>query len=67
MMVYRKATWMNGKKKLTGKWAYDWASERFYIFLDSTDPVTGAARKVVTCGDTPEWGNWKRVEGDKDA
>jgi hypothetical protein len=64
MMVYQKATWKNGKKTITGKWAYHWASDQFYIYLDSVDPVTGAARKVVTGGDHPEWGNWKRVEGE---
>jgi hypothetical protein len=63
MDVYKKATWKNGNKKVTGKWTYDWASDQFIIFLDSVDPVTGASRKVVTGGDHPEWGNWKKVEG----
>jgi hypothetical protein len=62
MIVYHNATWKNGKKKLTGKWAYIWSSETFVIYLNSTDSVTGTQRTIVVGGDHPEWGNWKIVE-----
>lgn len=62
MSSWHRAVWVNGKKRITGAWLYNWASERFLIVLDSTDKVTGMRRRIVTDNDTPEWGNWRRVE-----
>ncbi len=55
----KPGTWTNGKRTVTGRWIYVWASQRFVIWLDSRDRVTGANRRIVTANDTPEWGNWK--------
>ncbi len=60
-----KATWVNGKKKVTGYWTYIWASDRFFISLNSKDGITGIRREFVVSGDPPEWGNWKRVKEQK--
>lgn len=56
------ATWINGKRKVTGRWRYNWASDSFTIWLDSRDRITGEHRVIVTHNDTPEWGNWKRIK-----
>ena len=56
----RKATWVNGKKRVSGSWEYHWPSDTFYIYLDSTDRITGQQREIEVKGDAPEWGNWKR-------
>lgn len=61
----RRATWSNGKETVTGYWRYNWASDTFTIQLDSNDPVTGRPRIFRTHNDTPEWGDWKRVEENK--
>jgi hypothetical protein len=54
-----EATWVNGPQKVTGRWAYRWASDRFYISLDRVDRITGQKKQIVVCGDRPEWGRWK--------
>lgn len=54
-----RATWINGKRKQTGAWEYQRASDRFVIELDSRDWITGQKRRIVVAGETPEWGNWK--------
>jgi hypothetical protein len=56
------ATWTDGKKVVTGHWQYNWASDSFTIFLDSTDRITGRKRVIRTTGDTPEWGRFKRQQ-----
>jgi len=57
-----KAKWINGKKTLTGQWSYNWASDSFYISLNSKDRITGENRSFRVTGDKPEWGNWKLVK-----
>lgn len=58
---YTKATWKNGKKKVTGHWIYNWAADSFTIILNSKDPITNRERIINTYNDVPEWGNWKRI------
>jgi hypothetical protein len=60
-----KATWINGKRKVTGTWSYYRPSDRFDIYLDVKDRITGQYKHVSTNNDTPEWGNWKLVREDK--
>ena len=60
-MIDKKATWKNGKKKVKGSWYYNWAGDFFVITLDSRDPITGQPRQFLVYGESPEWGNWKRV------
>ena len=55
----KKVTWKNGKRKVTGTWEYNWASDSFTIRLDSIDRITGKRKTIVVTGDKPEWGNWK--------
>lgn len=62
MSEWKRATWVNGKKKQTGRWTYNRPSDRFDIVLDSKDPITGQERRLSVFGDYPEWGNWKRVK-----
>lgn len=62
-----KATWVNGKRKLTGTWKYVYGSDRFVIWLDKRDSITGRDRSLIVSGYTPEWGNWKLVRGATDA
>lgn len=54
--------WINGKRTITGKWIYDWASDSFSIYLNSRDSITGEYRRMRIKGDSPEWGNWKLKE-----
>lgn len=55
-----RAVWTNGKRSITGAWAYQWASNKFLIELDSVDRVTGRIRRFELVGDErPEWGNWR--------
>ena len=54
-----KATWINGKRTVTGQWVYNWSSDHFYIELDSIDRITHQNRRFTVHGDKPEWGNWK--------
>jgi hypothetical protein len=56
-----EAVWTNGTQRLTGRWRYHWASDTFVIELDCTDCITGESRRKLVKGDTPEWGNWKRL------
>ena len=60
----KNGTWTNGKRTVTGKWAYMWQSERFVVELNSVDRITGMRRRLVLAGDRPEWGNWKLVTTD---
>lgn len=55
------AVWTNGKRTITGRWAYYWPSDVFDIWLDKRDPLTGEDRYIQADGDTPEWGKWKLV------
>jgi len=55
----KAATWVNGKRKITGRWEYFWAADRFVIELDSKDRITGEPRQIEVAGDRPEWGNWR--------
>ena len=59
--VWRKAVWVNGKKRVTGVWLYNWSSDTFWIMLDSRDRITGRKRAFLVDGEKPEWGNWKRL------
>jgi hypothetical protein len=58
----RRAIWLKGKKKIAGCWSYNWASDSFYILLDSIDRITGQQREVRVSGDKPEWNGWELVE-----
>lgn len=51
--------WTNGKRRVTGRWTYHWASDRFVVELDQRDRITGQPKCIVIAGDSPEWGNWK--------
>lgn len=55
----KPAIWTDGVRELTGRWRYNWASNRFLIVLDSKDRITGDHRRLVVAGDKPEWGKWK--------
>ena len=57
----RKATWINGKKTVTGYWSYNWNADYFFILLDKKDPITGRQREFKVYGEVPEWGKWKRL------
>lgn len=59
--MWNEATWVNGKKKLKGRWYYSWGPNKFWISLDSKDPITGEFRRFDVYGDSPEWGKWKLV------
>lgn len=54
------ATWINGKRRVSGSWIYNWAGDKFVIILNSRDRVTGEPRRIIVHGETPEWGNWRR-------
>lgn len=54
-----RATWTNGKHKVSGLWRYIWSSDVFVIDLDTKDRITGVGKRVVVRGERPEWGNWK--------
>jgi hypothetical protein len=60
-----KGLWRNGKRTLTGSWSYYRPADRFDIWLDSKDRITGQNRHISTHNDTPEWGNWKLVMEEK--
>ena len=61
MMQMQSATWRNGSKTVTGEWKYLWSQDRFVIRLNSRDRITGRQREMIVSGDSPEWGNWKKV------
>jgi len=63
-MSYQKGLWLNGKQKQTGEWKYFWGSDKFIIWLDSVDRITGRQRQVEVHGEKPEWGNWKLQNDD---
>ena len=60
----RDAQWKNQKtgEIITGSWKYVWHLDRFFIWLDSTDPITNRRRELQCSGDHPEWGQWKLVK-----
>lgn len=60
-MASGRAIWVNGKKKVSGHWNYLWSADKFIIQLDSIDRTTKRPRVFTVTGDTPEWGNWKRI------
>lgn len=60
--MFKRGTWVNGKKKVTGYWQYNRNADRFYIELDQIDSITGEHKNLTVYGDTPEWGNWKLEE-----
>ena len=60
----KKATWINGKRTVTGHWKYYWPSDVFIINLDSIDKITGEKKRLMVHNDTPEWGNWKLIKGE---
>lgn len=53
------ATWVNGSRRVTGRWSYHEASDTFVVVLDSVDRTTGEQRRKEIKGDRPEWGGWK--------
>jgi hypothetical protein len=57
--MWKEAIWINGKKKIKGRWIYNWCADKFCIILDSKDPITGQNRRIETYNDVPEWGKWK--------
>lgn len=61
-----EAVWQNGKRRVSGRYTYRWAADVFVVYLDSTDRITGAQRRLEVHSDRdyPEWGNWKLVKGD---
>ena len=61
-MTWHKAVWRKGKKTITGKWAHDWAADRFHIRLASLDEITGRTRELFVSGDKPDFNGWKRDE-----
>jgi hypothetical protein len=59
----KKATWVNGKRTVTGEWEYYWPGDKFFIRLDTKDRITGDYKRItVVGGEHPEWGNWKIKE-----
>lgn len=52
----KRGMWYNGKRYIKGHWHYNWASDSFSVFLDK-----GRCGGFTTTGDSPEWGNWKKV------
>lgn len=57
-----EAQWTNGKRVVSGRWLYNWASDRFLVELDQKDRTTGAdTKRFHVYGDSPEWGKWKRI------
>jgi hypothetical protein len=61
-MDYKKATWKNGERKITGRWRYIWHRDCFHIILDKKDSITGLRKELYTHLDSPEWGKWKLVK-----
>jgi hypothetical protein len=58
----KRGTWKNKKRTVSGSWEYNPISDRFIIFLDQRDRITGLHKQIVTAGsqrELPEWGNWK--------
>lgn len=62
-MNVNQATWKKGKKRVTGKWHYQWCADVFWVHLDGKDPVTGLRRVPFSVyGDEPEFKGWKLVK-----
>ncbi len=57
-----KTVWSNGKREVTGSWEYNWSSDSFTIWLDEVDETTGRKKCFRTSGDSPDWGDWKRIK-----
>lgn len=59
----RSGTWKHPKRKrkLTGEWKYV-GGDKFIIFLDKKDSITGRDKVVEAYGDKPEWDDWKLEE-----
>ena len=60
-VMWKRGTWKKGRRTLTGQWRWDWARQRFFIHLNSRDPVTGEARRLEVSGDEPEFNGWQLV------
>lgn len=60
-MQWTKATWVKGKKRIKGRWYYNWADDCFWIILDDADPITGQERKIRVRGEHPEFNGWELV------
>jgi hypothetical protein len=58
MLVWTTETWSNGKDTKVGKWAYKYESDTFLIYLDSGE-------RFAVGGDSPEFGNFKRIKKSK--
>jgi len=59
------ATWKSGKKLLTGCWEYSTIFDKFDVWLDKIDPLTGNRAHIIVEGSSesgPEWGPWKLVK-----
>lgn len=61
-IVWRNGVWKKGKKRVTGKWCYQWSSDTFFIHLDRKDDVTGQTIEIDVKGDEPNFNGWKLVE-----
>lgn len=60
--MWKKATWRKGKRRITGRWIYNWHADRFTVLLNGKDPGTGLKREpFIVSGDSPEFGGWKLV------
>jgi hypothetical protein len=57
--MWKKGVWKKGTQIEIGQWRWVWHEQKFYIHLDSKDPVTGLHREITTSGDSPEWFGWK--------
>lgn len=50
------ATWRKGNRTVSGRWRYNWASDRFLIELDKPNRLTGERRqRFWVHGDRPEF------------
>ena len=59
---WHKATWVNKKgRKITGKWIWEDLNDKFHIKLDKPERTCDNLDFLVVLGDTPEWGNWRKV------
>lgn len=62
MSQYKRATWKKGDETMTGEWRWSYFLQRFQIYLDEPDPVTGRKRIIETSGDEPGFNGWKLVK-----
>lgn len=57
--------WKKGTRRITGKWMWSWHQQRFLIYLNGRDPITGESRGVIeSFGESPEFNGWKLVENE---